>query len=96
MVKLISQGIDISLMPVGGQRDKELKEFRNRAAEAKFIWQEPTGPEKSSKPFLVFREVAFLEENRRFGVDLGAVKWELADVPGSATAEGAALDAPEG
>ncbi|GGZ85433.1 hypothetical protein GCM10010344_61070 [Streptomyces bluensis] len=94
MEKLISEGIDISLMPTSERRDKELKEFRNRPA--KTIWQEAKGPGKGAKSLLVFREDVFLEENSRFGVDLTAVEWELADMPEQTTAEIAALDAPEG
>ncbi|MFI8258299.1 Eco29kI family restriction endonuclease [Streptomyces filamentosus] len=92
MEDLISHGIEISLMPVSEQRDKELKEFRSRVAAAEFIWR-AQGPEKAGKPILVFREGVFLEENSRFGVDLGAAEWELADKSEAETAEVAALDA---
>ncbi|MEU9372245.1 Eco29kI family restriction endonuclease [Streptomyces sp. NPDC048255] len=94
MEELISDGIDISLMPASEQREKKLKEFRNRPADT--IWREAKGQGKGKKPILVFREDVFLEENSRFGVDLGAVQWELSDTPEQTTVEAAALDAAEG
>ncbi|MFD6939000.1 Eco29kI family restriction endonuclease [Streptomyces goshikiensis] len=68
MRKLISDGIGISLMGAGEQRDKELKEFRNRTAQT--IWEEAQGSGQGSKSVLVFRESVFVEENSRFGFDL--------------------------
>ncbi|MDD9377854.1 Eco29kI family restriction endonuclease [Streptomyces sp. ZAF1911] len=94
MKKLISDGIGISLMGAGEQRDKELKEFRNRTAQT--IWEEAQGSGQGSKPVLVFRESVFVEENSRFGFDLSTLDWELADAPKQTTAEAAALDALEG
>ncbi|MDT0317971.1 Eco29kI family restriction endonuclease [Streptomyces millisiae] len=85
MDKLILDGIEISLMEAGEQRDKKLKEFRNRPAET--IWQEAKGPGKGPKPVLVFRHEVFLEENSRFGVDLDDIEWELAAAPEQKTAE---------
>ncbi|MFF3265308.1 Eco29kI family restriction endonuclease [Streptomyces sp. NPDC002932] len=93
MEKIISDGIAISWMQASEQRDEKLKEFRNRTA--KIIWQEAEGSGKEAKPILVYREDAFLEENSRFGVDLSAVAWELADAPQQTTTEAAALDAFE-
>lgn len=93
MRKLISDGIGISLMEAGEQRDKELKEFRNRPAQT--IWEEAQGGQ-GPKPVLVFRESVFVEENGRFGFDLSTLEWELADAPKQTTAEEAALDALEG
>ncbi|MEU0687068.1 Eco29kI family restriction endonuclease [Streptomyces uncialis] len=94
MKKLISDGIGISLMEAGEQRDKELKEFRNRTTQT--IWEEAQGSGKGSKPVLVFREDVFVEENSRFGFDLSTLEWGLADAPKQTTAEAAALDALDG
>ncbi|WP_129766697.1 Eco29kI family restriction endonuclease [Streptomyces sp. L-9-10] len=94
MNQLISDGIDISLMEAGEQRDKELKAFRNRPAQT--IWEEAQGSGQGPKPVLVFRESVFMEENSRFGFDLSTLEWELADAPKQTTAEAAALDALEG
>ncbi|MGW2845570.1 Eco29kI family restriction endonuclease [Streptomyces sp. NPDC001108] len=92
MKELISDGIGISLMESGEQRDKELKEFRNRPAQT--IWEEAEGSGKG--PVLVFRESVFLEENSRFGFDLSTLEWEPADAPKQTTAEAAALETLEG
>lgn len=94
MKKLISDGIGISLMEAGEQRDKELKEFRNRPAQ--IIWEEAQGSGRDPKPVLVFRESVFVQENGRFGFDLSTLEWRLADAPKQTTAEAAALDALEG
>ncbi|MES9591424.1 MULTISPECIES: Eco29kI family restriction endonuclease [unclassified Streptomyces] len=94
MEGLILDGIEISLMEVGEQRDKKLKEFRNRPAE--IIWQEGKSPGKGPKPVLVFRKGAFLEENGRFGVDLSDIEWRLAAVPEQKTTEEVVFDAAGG
>lgn len=94
MEKLISDGISISLMQAGEQRDKALKEFRNSPAQA--IWEEVKSSGHGPNPVLVFREDVFLEENTLFGFDLSTLEWELADMPEQTTTEEAALDALEG
>ncbi|MEU9744483.1 Eco29kI family restriction endonuclease [Streptomyces niveus] len=94
MEELILDGIGISLMKVGEQRDKKLKEFRNRPAE--IIWKEGKSSGKGPKPVLVFRQDVFLEENGRFGVDLSDIEWQLAATPEQKTTEEAVLDAAEG
>ncbi|MFE3390148.1 Eco29kI family restriction endonuclease [Streptomyces anulatus] len=94
MEKLISDGISISLMQAGEQRDKALKEFRNSPAQA--IWEEAKSSGHGPNPVLVFREDVFLEENTLFGFDLSTLEWELADMPEQTTTEEAALDALEG
>ncbi|MFD7087297.1 Eco29kI family restriction endonuclease [Streptomyces sp. NPDC059896] len=93
MKKLISDGIGISLMEAGGERDKKLKEFRNRPAQ--IIWEEAQGSGPDPKPVLVFRKNVFVEENSRFGFDLSTLEWKLTDTPKQTTAEAAALDAAE-
>ncbi|MFI8323683.1 Eco29kI family restriction endonuclease [Streptomyces sp. NPDC085529] len=94
MEELILDGIEISLMDAGDQRDAKLKEFRNRPAE--IIWKEAKGPGKGPKPVLVFREDVFLEENCRFGVDLGDIEWKSSAIPEQKTVEEAVLDTLEG
>ncbi|WP_079032181.1 Eco29kI family restriction endonuclease [Streptomyces specialis] len=94
MEKLILDGIGISLMEAGEQRDEKLKAFRD--SPVRTIWEEAKGSGPGPKPVLVFREDVFLEENARFGFDISALEWELADKPEQTTTEAAALDALEG
>ncbi|MER0447103.1 Eco29kI family restriction endonuclease [Streptomyces sp. Edi4] len=91
MRELVQDGIEISLMDAGAERDQKLLEFRNRPAEV--IWQEGKSSAQGVKLVLVFRKEVFLEENERFGVDLSGIPWQPADVPQQKTTEEAALDA---
>ncbi|WP_217201693.1 Eco29kI family restriction endonuclease [Streptomyces buecherae] len=95
MEKLIQDGIKISLMDPGEQRDEKLKEFRNHPKE--IIWKEGKGSGgKGPKPLIVFRKDAFMEEDARFQVDLSDIEFHLAGVPEQKSTEEAVLDAPQG
>ncbi|MFE6932458.1 Eco29kI family restriction endonuclease [Streptomyces sp. NPDC057699] len=94
MEKVISDGIRISLMETGEQRDNALKAFRNSPTQT--IWEEAKGAGHGLKPVLVFREDVFLKENARFGFDLRTLEWELTDTAEQTTTEEAAFDVLEG
>ncbi|GAA1525618.1 hypothetical protein GCM10009730_37660 [Streptomyces albidochromogenes] len=80
----VKEGIAVSLMPAGRDRDRALAALRNR--KYKVIWSLPTKRDTDDRP-VVYRPDAFIEENAAFGVSIDPGDWREAHTSVSAAAE---------
>lgn len=71
----VNEGITVSLMAPGTDRDQALAQLRGRRYQA--IWSLPTKKEKDKRP-IVYRPDAFIEENTAFDVSAESETWRAA------------------
>ncbi|WP_196462459.1 Eco29kI family restriction endonuclease [Streptomyces spinoverrucosus] len=80
----VEEGIDVSLMAPGADRDGALAALRKRKYRP--IWSLP-GKRDEGKRLVVYRPDAFAEENAAFGVSADSEEWREADTSISVAAE---------
>ncbi|GAP52657.1 putative type II restriction enzyme [Streptomyces azureus] len=85
----VKEGIEVSLMMPGADRDRALAVLRRRKYRA--IWSLP-GKKDDDKRFVVYRPDAFMEENAAFGVSVESAEWREAHTSVSVAAEPSELE----
>ncbi|MFD4540427.1 Eco29kI family restriction endonuclease [Streptomyces bauhiniae] len=89
----VREGIAVSLMPPGAERDQALTQLRSRRYQR--VWSLPPRKDKNRRP-IVYRPDAFREENTAFQVFVEPGAWRATPTPEDGTAEAMAEEIDDG